>query len=83
MTSARSCPGVEQRDGGHEPVHETGARGIQVECGTTATELVVDPRRGCGDGLVGAGGREHEKVDLLAAASCPLQGAPGGLDGEP
>ena len=56
------CPVVsriEQCDGGHEPVHEAGTGCIQVECGTPATELVVDRRRGCGHGLIGCRRREH------------------------
>ena len=74
--------GVEERDRGHEPVHETGAGRVQVERSPAATELVVDPRRGRGHGLVGRRGREHEKVDLLSSAARTFESAVRGLDRE-
>ena len=65
-------PRIEQRDSCHEPVNETGARGIQVERGTAAAELVVHRRRGRGHGLVGRCRSEHEQVDLGATPSRAL-----------
>ncbi len=76
-------PDVEQCDSGYEPIHEAGARGIQIERGTAATQLVVDPRRSCGQGLIGGRRREHEKVDLASPAPSALEGTPGGLYREP
>src|SRR5439155_7182071 len=74
--------GDEHRRADDELVREPGTAGVEVERAAAKAEPVADERAGMGDGLLGRGGGDDQKVDRVGGQACVLDRRGAGFDRE-